>query len=275
MLGRPGPRRGAPRSIRLTTDQRHPSNRLGLAALATSSLVHAGAIVTAIAVGSTSASSSHWRVTVGFIAPPAVHAQQMAIEATGPAVVVLEVHEDKEPFEPLTEQLPLLEPAALLEPPPRLEPAPLAPVELAPTERELLTHMKWLARVAPAAATKSQTDAAPKDGPPATPPASSEAVEPSVVPGTNAAPRYPWVAWRRGIEGTVEIELQIDAAGDVAHARVRSSSGCRMLDDAALEALRRWRFTPARGVFGAVASTFRQQVVFRIHGGVATAPSQS
>jgi protein TonB len=56
-------------------------------------------------------------------------------------------------------------------------------------------------------------------------------------------PVYPEVARRGRVEGLVIIEAVIDASGQVESARVLRS--LRLLDQAALDAVRRWRFTPA------------------------------
>ncbi|MEO6597818.1 MAG: energy transducer TonB [Planctomycetota bacterium] len=91
-------------------------------------------------------------------------------------------------------------------------------------------------------------------------------VEASPIPGDNAPPRYPFVAWRRGIEGRVVIHLDIDAVGRVTAGCVEKSSGSALLDDAALQQLLTWKFTPARGSLGPVATHHRQEVVFRLRG---------
>lgn len=86
----------------------------------------------------------------------------------------------------------------------------------------------------------------------------------SVLPGGNVPPRYPFVAWRRHIEGSVLLELDIGADGLVVAVRLVRTSGCTLLDEAAVSQLGHWTFSPARGPFGPVASTIRQEVVFRI-----------
>ena len=56
------------------------------------------------------------------------------------------------------------------------------------------------------------------------------------------APRYPDSARRRGAQGTAQITLRLAANGHVGEVRVHRSSGDASLDDAALAAVRRWRF---------------------------------
>jgi len=61
----------------------------------------------------------------------------------------------------------------------------------------------------------------------------------------NPLPRYPNAARRRGIEGRVVLNVEVLASGVCGHVDILQSSGHGMLDDAALEAVRRWHFIPA------------------------------
>jgi periplasmic protein TonB len=82
--------------------------------------------------------------------------------------------------------------------------------------------------------------------PAATPPV------PVVPPSFNAAylnnppPAYPAVARRAGQQGKVVLRVLVNASGSPDSVEIRSSSGFDRLDDAALDAVRRWRFVPAR-----------------------------
>jgi protein TonB len=58
-------------------------------------------------------------------------------------------------------------------------------------------------------------------------------------------PDYPPIARQRRIEGWVELEYVVDAAGRVTDVRVLGSHPSRMFEAAAERALRRWRFEPA------------------------------
>jgi len=61
----------------------------------------------------------------------------------------------------------------------------------------------------------------------------------------NPAPPYPGPARRRGHEGTVLLAVEVLAEGATGKIRVERSSGHPLLDDAALQAVREWRFEPA------------------------------
>jgi TonB family protein len=56
------------------------------------------------------------------------------------------------------------------------------------------------------------------------------------------APDYPASARRKGIEGVVVIAVEVHSDGHCEHAQVAESSGCDALDDAALNAIRKWKY---------------------------------
>jgi len=58
-------------------------------------------------------------------------------------------------------------------------------------------------------------------------------------------PEYPESARRRNVSGWVEVVFTVTPRGTVADAEVRSSSPEEVFDDAALRAVRQWRFEPA------------------------------
>jgi protein TonB len=59
-------------------------------------------------------------------------------------------------------------------------------------------------------------------------------------------PRYPDSARREGKEGRVLLRVLVDEEGRTKAIEVNTSSGHDMLDQAATEALKKWRFVPAR-----------------------------
>jgi len=58
----------------------------------------------------------------------------------------------------------------------------------------------------------------------------------------DAQPVYPEIAKTAGVQGVVITELLIDQEGHVSDARILRS--IPLLDQAALDAVRQWRFTP-------------------------------
>jgi protein TonB len=82
--------------------------------------------------------------------------------------------------------------------------------------------------------------------------------------GGNVAPEYPLAARQAGEEGLVVIHAQVLADGSVADAQVGESSGYERLDDAALAAVRHWRFQPALHDGQAVAQSVDVPIRFRL-----------
>jgi protein TonB len=63
--------------------------------------------------------------------------------------------------------------------------------------------------------------------------------------GYQVKPRYPDSARRQGIEGTVVVKAYVTEQGRVEQVQVEQSAGHPDLDQAAVEAVGRWRFEPA------------------------------
>jgi len=62
----------------------------------------------------------------------------------------------------------------------------------------------------------------------------------------NPAPAYPVAARRAGREGRAVLRVVVSSTGEGREIRIAESSGTPSLDEAALAAVRHWRFTPAR-----------------------------
>ena len=62
----------------------------------------------------------------------------------------------------------------------------------------------------------------------------------------NPKPEYPWAARRRGEEGRVMLRVRVSAQGTALAVEIAQSSGSALLDEAARDAVLRWRFVPAR-----------------------------
>lgn len=62
----------------------------------------------------------------------------------------------------------------------------------------------------------------------------------------NPAPIYPMAARRMGWQGKVLVSVEVRADGRAGQVQVQQSSGHQVLDEAALRAVRNWRFSPAR-----------------------------
>jgi protein TonB len=59
-------------------------------------------------------------------------------------------------------------------------------------------------------------------------------------------PRYPESARRQGVTGTTTLLFEVLESGRVGEVRVEHTAGHPDLDQAAAEAIKKWRFEPAR-----------------------------
>ena len=91
------------------------------------------------------------------------------------------------------------------------------------------------------------------------------------MPG-NPRPRYPLIARKRGYQGRVLLTVQIAGSGQVADITIAKSSGYALLDDAAMDAVRRWRFRSASGGDGPVDTIVEVPVTFKLEDTTATQP---
>lgn len=89
---------------------------------------------------------------------------------------------------------------------------------------------------------------------PATP-----AVEPKLIKVVQ--PQYPQEALMRGLEGWVDVSLQVTAAGDVIEPRVEDSSRGRLFNKAALAAVEQWKYEPRSD--GASSDRLRVRLKFQ------------
>lgn len=164
-------------------------------------------------------------------------------------------------------------PTAVLLPVPLQKPSP--PVDMSAAPPSAPAPASAAARpadVAPAAGSPPQTalparPAAPESARSGSGAGSSGAVEragPSIAGISNPAPSYPMTSRMRGEEGTVVLEIAVSATGTVTSVRVVESSGHPRLDRAAAEAVRHWRFAPARIGDRPIDAVIRHPVIFRL-----------
>lgn len=67
---------------------------------------------------------------------------------------------------------------------------------------------------------------------------------PSIV--KNIKPKYPRIAKKNGYEGTVLLKVEILKDGNVGKINIATSSGYALLDQAAIESIQKWKFSPAK-----------------------------
>lgn len=96
--------------------------------------------------------------------------------------------------------------------------------------------------------------------------ATSETVTRQARPqgGYQVRPSYPATPRRLGIQGTTLLRVHVLADGRIGNVLVEKSAGHPELDDAATDAVKRWRFDPARRGSDAVAMWVLLPVEFKL-----------
>lgn len=185
--------------------------------------------------------------------PPAVPAMvvEMVEMAEAPAPLALPEPTVAAPPPLTSAEVPPPEPEP--EPPPQPEPeiAEAAPLPEPPPPKPAPKAKPRPPAEAPPRPAPQPTAAA--SGPPAPVAAPGATVAPPVFvpPSSTAAylrnpkPRYPRAARMRGMEGVVLLSVQVASDGSAGAVAVKASSGFTLLDEAAVEAVRAWRFVPA------------------------------
>lgn len=80
----------------------------------------------------------------------------------------------------------------------------------------------------------------------------------------NPKPGYPLMARRRGLEGTVRLDVRVSAEGIPIAVKLKESAGNDSLDEAAITAVWHWRFVPAKRGGEAVEGSVVVPVRFRL-----------
>ncbi|HEY0720133.1 MAG TPA: energy transducer TonB [Gammaproteobacteria bacterium] len=171
----------------------------------------------------------------------------------------------------LPQPLPAVEVSLISLPVPQ-EPTPLPPRQRPPAQPKPapVTATPPVASTAPPATEIAESAPEPpvvSEEYPSTPPELNEELTPPLYNAAylnNPQPRYPLAARRRGIEGTVLIRAQIREDGHCHQVNLSRGSGHALLDQAALEAVKRWRFVPARRGTQSVSAWVVVPITFRL-----------
>ncbi len=82
---------------------------------------------------------------------------------------------------------------------------------------------------------------------------------------SNPAPRYTAAARWLKLQGTTTVRVLVSADGHPKKVRLEKTSGARILDDAAVDAVRHWLFVPARRGDRRIAAEVDVPVRFRLN----------
>lgn len=81
----------------------------------------------------------------------------------------------------------------------------------------------------------------------------------------NPPPQYPASARRRKQQGVVMVDVLVAASGKPKHLTIGKSSGIDVLDEAALAAVRKWMFVPAKRGSEIIEASVRVPIKFRLN----------
>ncbi|WP_334119716.1 energy transducer TonB [Limnobacter sp.] len=155
-------------------------------------------------------------------------------------------------------------------PPPKPEPKPQPKPEPKPTPkptpkpepaREVAPEPEPVPQTAPTVPTPpappaQQATPAPEAPAPVTPPRTDAAHL------NNPAPQYPALSRRLGEQGRVMLDVYILPDGSVGEIKLNKSSGFPRLDNAALQAVKNWKYVPAKRGNKPIAFWYVQPVSF-------------
>jgi protein TonB len=193
----------------------------------------------------------------GEIAPPPVLEVDIVQElpvlpepADAESTPVVEAMESPQPLpEPILQEAEVLQqPSPLPEPEKVTSPAPVSA-----STKSALTKVEKIAK--PFVAKPARTERA-----------SSTPALIKAVPETyrNPAPRYPDIARRNKWQGRAMVRAEVDERGRVESVLLVSSTGYSVLDQAAVSAVRTWRFRPGSLNGAPIRSTVEVPVNFRL-----------
>lgn len=97
-------------------------------------------------------------------------------------------------------------------------------------------------------------------------PASYQAPSAEAQGLNNAAPAYPPTSRKKREQGVVWLEVHVGVQGELLEIKLKTSSGFSRLDDAALRAVKHWRFQPALRDGKAVDAWYDLPVRFSLTG---------
>jgi protein TonB len=178
----------------------------------------------------------------------------------------IEIISEPMPIEAVVAVKPAVVPETL---PPPVEPSPTVEMKPAVVEESNLV----LPEKSEAVEDQPQVRAIVSESNTASPPAKIEAAEPPVLemdggkPADyflNPKPLYPVEARRKREEGLVVLAVQVNREGLPDGVQIVQSSRFQRLDEAAVKAVKQWRFTPARMGGQVVASQIEVPIRFKL-----------
>jgi len=161
---------------------------------------------------------------------------------------------------------------SLVEPTPVVPPTPIEPPKPKPEKikkKKIVTQAPSVKKITkkPKVIQKKVKPTPPKEIPkkaasPLPSPVSKPTLFASPQPTYQPKPKYPTIARRRGVEGSVILDISVANDGHVTRAIITRSSGSSALDRSALKTIKTWQFPASK--FNSL-STYKQEIEFRLN----------
>ena len=168
---------------------------------------------------------------------------------------------------PKTSEQPVAKPIPVPpRPQPVAAPTPSPQPQPSPSKVSAPTEVAQAAPVAPSAPTTPTPPAppAPAPAPVVTAPSKTEVSIPASYSASNQKPIYPNMSKRLGEQGTVVLRVLVKADGSAGEVEVKSSSSYPRLDQAAVEAVKTWRFNSAKIDGKAIDEWYQVPIPFKL-----------
>ena len=152
-------------------------------------------------------------------------------------------------------------------PQPVAAPVPSPQPQPSPSKVSAPTEVAQAAPVAPVSAPTAPTTPAPPSPAPApvvTAPSRTDVSIPASYSASNQKPIYPNMSKRLGEQGTVVLRVLVKADGNAGEVEVKSSSSYPRLDQAAIDAVKTWRFNPAKIDGKAIDEWYQVPIPFKL-----------
>ncbi len=170
--------------------------------------------------------------------------------------------------------IPVSAPKPKVAPPPPPTPAKIKPAPKKTQPRPRLKKMPVVPEPADFAAKQQVFDVQPVEQPLTSVATDSVAPPTKIEPfieanvsadyAENPKPDYPALAKSMGWQGKVMLKVQVSEEGLSAAVEIEHSSGHEILDESAVEALKQWRFTPAKRGETPIASSVIVPIIFTL-----------
>lgn len=152
-------------------------------------------------------------------------------------------------------------------PQPVAAPAPSPQPQPSPSKVSAPTEVAQAAPVAPVSTPPTPPAppaAAPTPAPVVTAPSRTDVSIPASYSASNQKPIYPNMSKRLGEQGTVVLRVLVKADGNAGEVEVKSSSSYPRLDQAAIDAVKTWRFNPAKIDGKAIDEWYQVPIPFKL-----------